>query len=90
MRRVTIPGPTAAARPGVSSSPGIAASRLPPGRFNRPGSGFGRHGFGVGGHGQLGRQLHRAINGHTDNSFYGIFDYVGGWVDNGVVVLTGS
>ena len=89
MRRVTIPGPSAAARPGVSSSPGIAASRLPPGRFNRPGSGFGRHGFGVGGHGQLGRQLHRAINGHTSNSFYGIFDYVGGWVDNGVVVLTG-
>ena len=48
MRRVTIPGPSAAARPGVSTAPGIAASRLPPGGFNRPGAGFGRHGFGIG------------------------------------------
>ena len=88
MRRVTIPGPSAAARPGVSTAPGIAASRLPPGGFNRPGAGFGRHGFGIG-DGQLQRQLHEALYSTTDNSFYGIFDYVEGWVDNGVVALTG-
>ena len=88
MRRVTIPGPSAAARPGVSTARGIAASRLPPGGFNRPGAGFGRHGFGIG-DGQLQRQLHEALYSTTDNSFYGIFDYVEGWVDNGVVALTG-
>ena len=137
MRRVSIPGPSAAARPGVSSAPGIAESNVPPGRFNRhgadfgfghgrfghafdhPGShfgldhpghhdidgdlhgpasfdvrhhlgGVGAHGFGVGGDSQLQTELHEALYGHTGNSFYGIFDYVDGWVANGVVALTGS
>ena len=129
MRRVSIPGPSAAARLGVSTAPGIAESNVPPGRFNRHGidSGFGRgrfgdpfgldyfdrhgsggefhgpasldfrhhlhgvgaHRFGIGGDSQLQSQLHEAQYGHTGNSFYGIFDYVDGWVDGGVVALSG-
>ena len=37
MRRVSIPGPSAAARPGVSTAPGIAESNVPPARFNHHG-----------------------------------------------------
>ena len=137
MRRVSIPGPSGAARPGVSRAPGIAESNVPPGRFNRhgAGSGFGHgrfghgfdhpgsllgvdhlghhdadgdlhgpasfdfshhlrgvgpHGFGAGGQDQLQRELDHALYTHTGNSFYGIFDYVGGSVADGVVVLTGA
>ncbi len=137
MRRVSIPGPSAAARLGVSRAPGIAESNVPPGRFNRHGahSGFGHgrfghgfdhpgsqfgfdhpghhdidgdlhgpasfdvrhhlggggaHGFGVGGDSQLQTELHEALYEQTGNSFYGIFDYVDGWVDDGVVELSGS
>ena len=50
--RVSIPGPSAAARSGVSTAPGIAESTVPPGRFNRHGAGFrfgpGRFGRGFG------------------------------------------
>ena len=135
--RVSIPGPSAAARSGVSTAPGIAESTVPPGRFNRHGAGFGfgpgrfgrgfdhpgstlgldhhghhdadgdlhgpasfdfshhlrgiePHGFGVGGQDQLQRELGEALYTHTGNSFYGIFDYVGGSVADGVVVLTGA
>ena len=129
--RVSIPGPSAAARSGVSTAPGIAESTVPPGRFNRhgtdsgfghgfdhPGSPFGvdHHGYhdvdgdlhgpasfdfshhlrGVGSHGfgvgqdHLQRELDHALYTHTGNSFYGIFDYVGGSVADGVVVLTGA
>ena len=134
--RVSIPGPSAAARPGVSTAPWVAASNVPPGkfdphgvdagasdgrfghRFERPRSQFGvdhhrhrdadgvlqgptsrdfdhlrgagPHGLGVGGDSQLQRQLHDAIYAQTGDAFYGIFDYVAGWVDDGVVVLTGQ
>ena len=122
--RVSIPGPTAAARPGVSTAPGLAESRQPPGRFGRhgadfgsshgqfdhpgsfgrdpfghPGSfdrdhfdhagSFGREQFGSGGQSQLQSELDQALYGHSGNAFYGIFDYVDGWVDDGVVALTG-
>ena len=122
--RVSIPGPTAAARPGVSTAPGIAESQQPPGRFgrhgadfgsshgqfdhpgsfgrdpfDRPGSfgrdhfdhagSFGREQFGSGGQSQLQSELDQALYGHSSNAFYGIFDYVDGWVDDGVVALTG-
>ena len=33
--------------------------------------------------------IEEAIYGHSSNSFYGIFDYVDGWVDDGLVTLTG-
>ena len=36
-----------------------------------------------------GADIEEAIYGHTGNSFYGIFDYVNGWIDDGVVALTG-
>ena len=36
-----------------------------------------------------GADIQEAIYGHTSNSFYGIFDYVDGWIDDGVVTLTG-
>ena len=36
-----------------------------------------------------GADIAEAIYGHTGNSFYGIFDYVNGWIDDGVVTLTG-
>ena len=36
-----------------------------------------------------GADIEEAISGHTSNSFYGIFDYVDGWIDDGVVTLTG-
>ncbi len=36
-----------------------------------------------------GADIEEAIYGHTGNSFYGIFDYVNGWIDDGVVTLTG-
>ena len=130
--RVSIPGPSAAARSGVSTAPGIAESTVPPGRFNRHGAGFGfgrgfghpgsrfgadhhglhdadgdlhgpasfdfshhlrgvgPHGLGVGGQDQLQRELDHALYAHTGNSFYGIFDYVGGSVADGVVILTGA
>jgi len=130
--RVSIPGPAAAARFGVSTAPGIAESRVPPGRlghhgadvgpghgrFDHPRShvgrdhfdhhesgadrhgeesfdlshhlrGLGPHGFGIGGQGQLQRELNQALYAHRGNAFYGIFDYVGGSVDDGVVALTG-
>ena len=127
--RVSIPGPSAAARPGVSAAPGIAESRQPPRRFGRHGPGFGpdhnrlsvrRPGFDVGPHNvginpggaanvdsnhqlfdsgsrgfdvgsqdRLQQQLDRARYAHSGNAFYGIFDYVGGVVDDGVVALTG-
>ena len=111
--RVSIPGPTAAARPGVSTAPGIAESQQPPGRFGRhgadfgsshgqfdhPGSfgrdhfdhagSFGREQFGSGGQSQLQSELDQALYGHSSNAFYGISDYVDGWVDDGVVALTG-
>ncbi len=134
MRRVSIPGPSAAARPGVSIAPGIAESNVPPGRFSRHGADFGfghgrfghgfdhpglhvgldppghhdadgdlhgpvsfdvrhhvgAHGFGVGGDNQLQTELHEALYSLRGNAFYGIFDSVDGWVDDGVVVLTGS
>ena len=137
MRRVTIPGPSAAARPGVSTAPGIAESHVSPGRFNRHGADFGfghgrfghgvdhpgfhagldhpghhdadgdlhgpvnldvrhhlggvgAHGFGVGGDSQLQTELHEALYSLRGNAFYGIFDSVDGWVDDGVVALTGS
>ena len=143
IRRVSIPGPAAAAR---STAPGIAEA--PPGfgrlgadfgtglgrfggRFGQPGSHFGldhfdhhdldadidgfesfnaiRHlrgvrplGFGIDGDASFdfrhhlggvgpnaGADIEEAIYGHTSNSFYGIFDYVDGWIDAGVVTLTG-
>ncbi len=130
--RVSIPGPAAAARFGVSTAPGIAEARVPPGRFGRHGAdfgpdhgrfdhprsqfgrdhfdhhesgadltgdesfdfshhlrGLGPHGFGIGGQGQLQRELNQALYAHSGNAFYGIFDYVGGSVDDGVVALTG-
>ena len=134
--RVSIPGPAAAARHGVSTAPGIAESQAPPGRFGRhgadfgvghgrfggrfghPGSHFGRahfghhdldadidepessnsrhhlrglarHGFGIGGQRQLQDELNEALYAHSGNSFYGVFDYVGGSVNAGVVTLTG-
>ena len=135
MRRVSIPGPSAAARPGVSTAPGIAESNAPPGRFSRHGTDFGfghdrfghgvdhpgshvgldhpghhdvggdlhgpvsidvRHhlggvrAHGVGGDSQLQTELHEALYSLRGNAFYGIFDSVDGWVDDGVVVLTGS
>ena len=36
-----------------------------------------------------GYDIWRAVYGHTSNSFYGIFDYVDGGIDDGVVTLTG-
>ena len=36
-----------------------------------------------------GADIEEAIYGHTSNSFYGIFDYVDGGIDDGVVTLTG-
>ncbi len=154
IRRVSIPGPAAAARSGVSTAPGIAESQVPPGRFGRhgvdfgvghggfggglghPGSHFGRnhfgrdhfdhhdldadidgsesfnvirhlrsvrpHGFGIDGDATFdfgrhlggvgphaGAAIEEAIYGHSSNSFYGMFDYVDGWIDDGVVTLTG-
>ena len=38
---------------------------------------------------RAGADIEEAIYGHTSNSFYGIFDYVDGWIDDGVVTLTG-
>ncbi len=38
---------------------------------------------------RAGADIERAIYGHTGNSFYGIFDYVDGRIDDGVVTLTG-
>ncbi len=38
---------------------------------------------------RAGVDIERAIYGHTGNSFYGIFDYVDGRIDDGVVRLTG-
>ena len=38
---------------------------------------------------RAGADIEEAISGHTSNSFYGIFDYVDGWIDDGVVTLTG-
>ncbi len=45
---------------------------------------------GVGGDSQLQTELHEALYSLRGNAFYGIFDSVDGWVDDGVVVLTGS
>ncbi len=134
--RVSIPGPGAAARPGVSTPPGIAESQQPSGRFGRHGTDFGfghgrfgdrfshprahvdhdhfephgpgadlhgpasfdfshhlrgvgPHRFAIGGQGQLQGELHHALYAGSGNAFYGIFDYVGGWVEDGVVALTG-
>ncbi len=133
--RVSIPGPAAAARPGVSTAPGIAESQQPAGfgrhgtdsgfghgrfgdrfphppshvdhhRFEHHGSaadlhgpasvdfshhlrGVGPHGFAIGGQGQLQGELDRALYAGSGNAFYGIFDYVDGWVEDGVVALTG-
>lgn len=136
LQRVSIPGPSAAARPGVSTAPGIAASSTPPRPFTRHGidpsfghsrfddpfdhrwphvgrdhvahrqsgpdrhgpasvdvrhhlGGIGPHGFDIGRDDLLQSQLHEALAGHTGNSFHGIFDDLGGWVENGVVALTG-
>ena len=36
-----------------------------------------------------GADIVEAIYGHTSNSFYGVFDHVDGWIDDGVVTLTG-
>ena len=36
-----------------------------------------------------GADIQEAIDGHSSNSFYGIFDYVDGRIDEGVVTLTG-
>ena len=122
--RVSIPGPAAAARPGVSTAPGIAQSQRPSGRFGRhdTDAGFGHapfgrfprprshvdhdhvehhgpnadlHGLasvdfrhhldGVGPHGFTAQALYA----HSGNAFYGIFDYVAGSVEDGVVALTG-
>ncbi len=38
---------------------------------------------------RAGADIEEAIYGHTGNSFYGIFDYVDGRIDDGVVTLTG-
>ncbi len=132
IRRVSIPGPLSAARPGVSSPPGVAESTRPRSSFNHHGPGFGfddhrfgfdQHGsdFGLGHHeddtgdtefhrdrhgdhrrpgfgsghsgfgtdAQFRADIEEALYGHTGNSFYGIFDYVGGSIDDGVVTLTG-
>ena len=48
---------------------------------------FRRHLGGVGPN--AGADIQEAIYGHASNSFYGIFDYVDGWIDAGVVTLTG-
>ena len=48
---------------------------------------FRRHLGGVGPH--AGADIEEAIYGHSSNSFYGVFDYVDGWIDDGVVTLTG-
>ena len=48
---------------------------------------FRHHLGGVGPH--AGADIEEAIYGHTSNSFYGIFDYVDGGIDDGVVTLTG-
>ena len=134
--RVSIPGPAAAARPGVSAAIGIAESLRPSGHFGQFGtdsrSGHGRfdrhllhprahvdhddferhgpdaelrgpasldaglhlvgvrpHGFAIGGQGRLQDQFDQALYGHSGNTIYGIFDYLAGRVDDGVVVLTG-
>ena len=131
--RVSIPGPAAAARPRVTTAPGIAESQRPSGRFGRhdTDAGFGHapfgrfphprshvdhdhvehlgpdadlHGLasvdfshhldGVGPHGftaqrKLQDELDQALYAHSGNAFYGIFDYVAGWVEDGVVALTG-
>ena len=46
-------------------------------------------GLDVGPNRRLQHELREALYGHTGNSFYGIFDAFDGWVDNGVVTLTG-
>ena len=146
IRRVSIPGPAAAARAGVSTAPGIAEALPGFGRhgvdfgvghgrfgggFGHPGSHFGRDhfdhhdfdtdidgsesfdvirrlrgvrplGFGIDGDASFDFRRHlggvgphadadieEAIYGHSSNSFYGVFDYVDGWIDDGVVTLTG-
>ena len=38
---------------------------------------------------RAGADIEEAIYRHTSNSFYGIFDYVDGSIDDGVVTLTG-
>ena len=38
----------------------------------------------------LRREIEQALYGHAGNAFYGIFDYVEGRVDNGVVTLFGA
>ena len=36
---------------------------------------------------RVGADINEAIYNHASNSFYSIFDYVNGWIDDGVVVL---
>ena len=48
---------------------------------------FSHHLGGVGPH--AGADIEEAIYGHASNSFYGIFDYVDGWIEDGVVTVTG-
>ena len=87
LRRVSIPGPSAAARPGVSAGSGITDRDFSFDRERR-GFGFSQNGFGLGRDRHLLAELERAIHG-SGNALYGIFDSLGGRVDNGMVTLTG-
>ena len=86
LRRVSIPGPAAALRLGASAGSGIAAPDFSFDR-NRRGFGIRQNPFGFGRDRQLLDELERAI--HGTGGLYGIFDFLGGRVDNGVVTLTG-
>ena len=113
---VSIRGPSAAARAGVSTPVGITESQVPPRRFgderrrggpesqslvspdtrravpDSPGHGPDGRRYPVDfvGAARLQDQLDRALFQPSGNRFYGIFDHVDGWVDEGVVVLSGS
>ena len=59
-------------------------------RFDHPHDvGRSHSGLDVGPDRRLQHELREALYGHTGNSFYGIFDALDGWVDSGVVTLTG-
>ncbi len=69
IRRVSIPGPLSAARPGVSSPPGVAESTRPRSSFNHhgPGFGFDDHRFGFDQHGSdFGLGHHEDDTGDTE------------------------
>ena len=139
IRRVSIPGPVSAVRPGVSAQPGVASARFHSSMnqheagfgfddreagfgYNDRGTGFelddSRFGFwsdfgldhheddtgdtefhrvyrgdhrrpGFGADDKFRADIEEALYGHTRTFFYGIFDYVSGGIDDGVVTLTG-